>query len=276
MTESSTYLGVTSTVLAVITHYRYERWLAKSIESLLDQTRRPEAIVVLDDASPEPPIDIVKRYPQVALFRAAENAGPYLMLQAVFEAANYDSFLLQDADDWSSENRLAILLAAAEAKRAEMVGCQISSVFEDGLGPEAPFTVPEDPLSATLEHPTLHSLSMPTSLIAKALIQRTGGLATGLRFGADSEFTRRAIFTGRVINVPETCYFRRVHLQAATRTPDTGYGSPLRLSIQALVQERARFNVAQVLSAKPPNLAPLAFKGSAKLHHLTGPPISGL
>ena len=268
------YLTRRSTVLAVVTHYRYERWLAQSLESLTGQTRRPEAIVVLDDASPSPPTDIVARFPGVTLMRAERNGGPYRMLQALFDRAEYDAFLLQDADDWSSPERLEVMIAGAERRQAEMVGCQMTDVY-DGVAPQAPFVVPEDPLSATLDNPTRHVLTMGTSIVARSLIARVGGLSTGLRFGADSEFTRRALFAGTVVNVPERCYFRRIHPASATQSKETGYGSPLRTSIQARVQERARFNVAQVLAGLPPDLSPIERMAPSRLTHLAGPHLRG-
>src|SRR5271169_543436 len=138
-----------ASVLAVIPHYKYEKWLAQSIESVLAQTRPPDAIVVVDDASSQPPIDLVRRYPTVTLLVADRNRGPYAMLQAIFERTSYDVFMLQDADDWSTPDRLELLLSRAEEKRAEMAGCQISSVWED-ITPEPEFEFPEDVLSGLI------------------------------------------------------------------------------------------------------------------------------
>ncbi|KQT50293.1 hypothetical protein ASG52_25735 [Methylobacterium sp. Leaf456] len=268
------HLTSTSTVLAVVTHYRYERWLAQSLRSLLDQTRRPDAIVVVDDASVPPPTEIVQAFPEVTLMRAEANGGPYRLLQAIFAQAAFDAFMLQDADDWSHPERLALMLAAAERSRADMVGCQMTDVYE-GLSPQAPIVVPEDPLAAALQEPTRHVLTMGTSLIAKALVERSGGLSAGLRFGADSEFTRRALFAGTVVNIPDACYFRRIHAESATQSKETGYGSPLRRSIQLRVQERARHNVAQFLAGQPSDLTPLDPGESARLIHLAGPRLRG-
>jgi hypothetical protein len=128
----------TQRTLAVITHYRYERWLGQSIESLLRQSRPVDAIVVVDDASPTPPADIVRRYREVTLLTAEENGGPFAMLRAVLEGAPYDAFLLQDADDWSAPDRHATLLAASEATGAEMMGSQVTVLLMVGLGASTP------------------------------------------------------------------------------------------------------------------------------------------
>jgi len=258
--------------LAVVTHYRYERWLGDSIESLLRQSRPVDGIVVLDDASPTPPADVVRRYPEVTLLTAERNGGPYPMLRAVFEGAAYDAFLLQDADDWSAPGRHATLLAAAIATGAEMVGSQVTSVY-DGIPGEPEVEYPADARAAVLREPTFHPVLMSTSLLWRDLVTRVGGLSAGLRFGADSEFIRRAIFAGVVCNVPERCYFRRVHPRALTRAPETGYGSPARQAVQARLQERARQNVARVLAGLPPDLRPIEAGTPARLRHVCGPPL---
>jgi glycosyltransferase involved in cell wall biosynthesis len=263
-------LTETSTVLSVLPHYRNEQWLGEAIRSIRDQTRRPEAIVVVDDASSEPPVEIVERFPDVTLLHADRNVGPHAMLQAVFERAEFDAFMLQDSDDWSSSDRLSTLLKAAQGWGADMVGCQMSCVYE-GIDPEVPFVVPEDARAAVLANPTVHPVIMPSSVIAKALIERVGGLSTGLRFGADSEFIRRAIFVGRVFNVPECCYFRRVHPHSLTRAETTGYASPERRRLQSVLQERSRQNVERVLTGEPPDLTPLVVGEPVKLWHLAGP-----
>jgi glycosyltransferase involved in cell wall biosynthesis len=263
-------LDRTSSVLAVIVHYRYEQWLAQSIESLLYQSHPPAAIVVVDDASPQAPVEIVRQYPDVTLLVAEENRGPYALLQAIFDNAQYNAFALQDADDWSTPDRLHVLLTAADEQNAEMVGCQATSVFSD-IAPEPDFTLPRDARSAVLLNPTLHPVLMPTTVISRSLLQRAGGLSAGLRFGGDSEFIRRAIFAGRVINVPERCYQRRVHPGALTRAPATGYGSAARLALQPQLQERARENVARVLAGREPDLRPFCAGLSASLTHVAGP-----
>jgi GT2 family glycosyltransferase len=262
-------------VLAVITHYKYERWLGKSIESIVLQSRPPESIVVIDDASSNPPIDMVERFPTVTLLRAEQNCGPYALLQAIFEIADYDGFLLQDADDFSTPDRLETLITAAEREQAEMVGSQITSIYED-VAVESEIAVPLDPLTSVMENPTIHPIFMPASLVARELIRRVGGLATGLRIGADSEFARRAIFAGRVINVPKSCYFRRVHQDSLTRNAATGYGSDMRSAIQILLRERINSNVARVRAGLPPHLAPLETSQVSVLRYLAGPRLRGM
>ena len=132
-----------SSVLAVVPHYRCETWLAQCIDSLVTQTRPLEGIVVVDDASLEPPFEILHRFPQVTLLVAAENVGVYRLLQAVVDLTDYDAYMIQYYDDWSTPDRLAVLLAEAERTEAEMVGCQVEDVFCE-IKEEPPVKYPLD------------------------------------------------------------------------------------------------------------------------------------
>ena len=120
-----------SSVLALIPHFRCEEWLDDCLQSLLDQTRLLDGIVVIDDASDDPPLDIVERYPGVTLLHAERNVGPYRLIQQVMEDTHYDAYLFQDADDWSAPDRLELLLDGAERTGAELIGTQELRVFCD-------------------------------------------------------------------------------------------------------------------------------------------------
>src|SRR6185369_2214634 len=128
---NSPALNRNSSVLALIPHYRCEEWLSECLESLLAQTRPLDGIVIIDDASPHPPVEIVRKFPEVTLLTAAENGGPYRLIQEVINNTRYDAYLFQDADDWSTYDRLELLLDEAERTGAELVGSQELRVFCD-------------------------------------------------------------------------------------------------------------------------------------------------
>ena len=259
-----------SSVLALVPHYRCEEWLADCLESLVSQTRPPNGIVVLDDASDVPPIDIVRQFPQVTLLAAAENAGLFRLMQQGINDTRYDAYLFQDADDWSAQDRLAILLAAAERTGAELVGCQELRIFcEDGK--EVPVCFPFDVNAGLVEQPTGVPLLLGMSLVSRHLVMRIGGFATALRFEGDVELLRRAAHIARIVNVPRYCYFRRKRPGALTTAPDTGMQSLARARVQQATHERALQNAAAVARGESPVLEPYAKAGPVQLTHLWGP-----
>lgn len=258
-----------SSVAALIPHYRCERWLAECLESLVMQSRPPDAVVVIDDASDAPPADIVRRFPSVTLLRAASNVGPYRLIQQVIDETAYDAYLFQDADDWSAADRLELLLREAERTGAELIGSHELRSLGDGGG-RLPVCYPLDVNAALAEWPA-HPLLHPTSLTSRALVRRLGGFATGLRFGADTEFLRRAAHVARVVNLNYFSYFRRDRPGSLMTAPETGLGSPARSRLQETLDELAHQNAAAVARGQAPSLKPLATGPAVRLTHVRGP-----
>ena len=258
-------------ILALIPHRGCEPWLSRCLSSITQQSHPPTNIVVIDDASSKPPLEIVKTFSQVTLLRAAEQVGPYGLIQSTIEQTDYDAYLFQDADDWSSEDRLETLLTTAREYGAELVGSQEIRVFEPELQMQAvgyPIAV-NQALSQAPGHPLLH----PTSLVTRELVQRLGGFATGLGFGGDTEFLLRAHWMARIVNSPRYCYFRRKRPDSLTTAPATGLDSPARRSLTAKLKQRARANSLAAAQGNPLNLNPLVTKPPVQLQYLLGPPL---
>jgi glycosyltransferase involved in cell wall biosynthesis len=106
-------LPLDARVVALVPHHACEAWLEHCLASLVAQTRPLDGIVVIDDASAEPPAHIVARFPGVTLLTAASNVGPYRLVQQVIDRTDADAYLFQDADDWSAPDRLERLLLAS-------------------------------------------------------------------------------------------------------------------------------------------------------------------
>ncbi len=267
-------LGPSSSVCAVIPHFECEAWLPQAIESVLDQTRPPDAVVVVDDASPVAPFELVARYPEVTLLTAADNGGPYRLLQAVIDGSDHDAYLMQDADDWSAPDRLEVLLGAAEATGAELVGSHETRVLVDA-GDIVAVRYPADVNAALRTNPTGFALLHPTSLVGRSLARRLGGFATGMRFGGDAEFLRRAVHAATVVNANHFGYFRRKRAGSLTTDPATAHHSPERIAVQAEVAAVAAANARAVARGQPPQLGPWRRAPAPALSHLAGPPLRG-
>ena len=257
-------------VCALIPHYECEAWLGEALESVLCQTRALDGIVVIDDASPQPPVDIVREFPGVTLMSAATNSGPYRLIQSVIEATDFDAYLFQDADDWSAPDRLETLLAEAARHDAELVGSHEVRVLVD-QGDLVPVRYALDVNAALAAKPTAFPLLHPTSLVHRNLVHRLGGFATGMRFSGDAEFLRRAGHAARVVNADHFGYFRRKRAGSLTMSAQTGFTSPQRLAVQETLRERARVNAERVAAGQPPDLRPWRTAAPVELNHLLGP-----
>jgi hypothetical protein len=256
-------------VLALVPHYRCERWLGRCLAALVGQTRPPEAIAVLDDASPAPPRDIVAGFPGVTLLRARENGGPFRSVQAAIDGTDYDAYLFQDADDWSTEDRLALLLEAAERTGADLVGTQ-EMRFGHPAGCVSAFLYPVEAGRALIASP-FHAVLHPSSLVSRALVRRAGGFATGLRYGGDYEFQIRACFAGRMVNIDRYAFFRRSRPESLSRSPETGRDSAPRLAQDTQLLAGAFANRERAARGERPDLTPFRSAAPVVLDHLAGP-----
>lgn len=265
-------LSRASSVCALIPHYRCEAWLAQCLTSLLQQTRPLDAIAVIDDGSEVPPLAIAGHYPLVTLLGAPENMGPYRLVQQVIASTGYDAFLFQDADDWSTPDRLETLLAEAERTGAELVGSQVVPVACDEREVR-PVEYPRDGNDLLARKPASMPVLHPTSLVARDLVLRVGGFATALRFSADNEFQRRCGYVARIVNVPQALYHQRHRPGSLTSAPDTHLRSPARLQLRSGLVRRALENAERAAAGLPPDLTPYAVAEPIELRHLQGPPL---
>jgi glycosyltransferase involved in cell wall biosynthesis len=266
----SSPLGLHSSVLAIIPHFRCEEWLDDCLESLVTQTRPLDRIVVIDDCSGAPPVRAVEKFPDVTLLETDRNVGPYRIVQQIIEETGFDAYLFQDADDWSAPERLELLLRRAEDCGAELIGTQEIRIFCDEAE-VTPIAWPLDVNAQFEEKVTAFPLLHPTSIVSRDLVMRLGGFASGLRFSGDAEFLRRARFVGPVVNIPQHLYYRRIRQGSLTTAPETGLQSPERKRVMEMLWARARENAELVERGKQPDLAPIATAEPVRLRHLTGP-----
>jgi len=259
-----------SSVLALIPHFECEQYLDDCLAALTAQSRPLDGIVVIDDVSTTPPIDIVRRYPGVTLLVAEENSGPYRLVQQVINDTDYDAYLFQDADDWSAPDRLERLLEHAEATRADMIGSQEVRIFCDE--PETvPIQWPLDGNAPFAERPTAFPLLHPTTLVSRRAMMAAGGYSMGLRFGGDAEFLRRVHHVARCVNLPGYGYYRRVRQGSLTTAPATAIGTPARKQLMEETFARANANAERVARGEAPDLSPLRPGPAISLKRLCGP-----
>lgn len=205
----------------------------------------------------------------MTLWGSAQNVGPYRIAQSVIEATQYDAYLFQDADDWSSLDRLERLLEAAQSSGAELIGTQELMYLTENLFPNAYARDVNRALSRSKGYALLH----PSSLVSRDLVMRLGGYSSGMRFGGDLEFQLRAIYAARVRNLDQFCYFRRIRQNSLITSEATGLASPARRELQGRIWARADENRERTAGGKEALLKPIAPAGTLKLDHLMGPPL---
>jgi glycosyltransferase involved in cell wall biosynthesis len=93
-------------VTVVIPAYNAEDFLAEAIDSVLAQEYDgPIEVIVVDDGSTDRTAEVAEGYPEVRLFRQA-NQGPAVARNVAIEAANGEVIALLDSDDLMLPGRL--------------------------------------------------------------------------------------------------------------------------------------------------------------------------
>lgn len=95
----------------IIPVYNGEAFVAKAIESCLQQTMLPDEIVVIDDASKDDTISIVQSFnsPLIKLEQNKKNSGPSFSRNRGMQLADADWILFLDADDVFHPEKIKII-----------------------------------------------------------------------------------------------------------------------------------------------------------------------
>ncbi len=86
-------------VSAVIPAYNNALYIARAIQSVLDQTRLPDEIIVVDDGSTDNTAEVVRSFGAKVILIQQENAGASVARNTGIQAARSDWIVFLDADD---------------------------------------------------------------------------------------------------------------------------------------------------------------------------------
>jgi hypothetical protein len=237
-------------VSVFVPSWRCREWLPRAVESAVAQGWPDVEVCVVADDCDDVDDELLRRFPTVAFARTNRQTGPYGIANLLLAATRGDFVAFQDADDWSTPDRVEIQVDHLQVMRYD--GCGSWALSVDVHGDPVGFeTYPEEPtleLREALGHPILH----PTVVYRRPALERAGGFDAGTRFGADTEFFYRTCTTLELGNVPRFLYRRTVRPQALTQTRETGFGSPARTVYLDRITEAA----AAVLRGAAPPAAP--------------------
>jgi glycosyltransferase involved in cell wall biosynthesis len=103
-TEPEAEAGRTPALSVTVTNYNYGHYLPKAIESILDQSFDDFELVVIDNASTDDSLEVLKRYAnadgRVRIIAHAENQGLFASLRESCDVSRGRYRVHVDADDW--------------------------------------------------------------------------------------------------------------------------------------------------------------------------------
>ncbi len=210
----------------IVPAYNTEKYVAQAIESVLQQTEEAFEIIVIDDASTDATVEVVKSFSdsRLRLIVNEKNGGVSCARNRALEEARGEWIALLDSDDWYSPNRLEKLLEAAVLTEADLIADDVYFVQNDLekasgtlFSVNQEFNQPKHISSLTFVKLNMESAkSSPHLGLTKPiikhdfLIQNQLRYNEGLNFAEDYHLYLMCLARGaKFITIPEGYYFYR-------------------------------------------------------------------
>ncbi len=198
--------------------YNAEPYIARAIDSILEQTLADIELIVGDDQSTDGTWDLIQTYAtkdkRVHGFRNEENRGQYATTNRAAAMARAPLLAGMDADDVSLPTRLEKQVELLEARpEIAVLGSYVSHANDSeeilSLSPTGPTTVAEFEELRRRGEPTL--VFGGTAMYRRELFEKVGGFDGSLRTAGDLEFCDRMADHGAIIAMPEPLLLYRIY-----------------------------------------------------------------
>lgn len=90
----------------IVTTYNSAAFIENCIDSLLNQSIKNIEIIVIDDASTDATVALLKKYPSIKVIELNENCGTYHARNVGIQHSSGEFITFQDSDDWSHPERV--------------------------------------------------------------------------------------------------------------------------------------------------------------------------
>jgi glycosyltransferase involved in cell wall biosynthesis len=213
-------------VSVVVPCHDHERFVARAIASVLDQTLDDLELIVVDDGSRDESVAAVhellrERGDSRARVFAQRNLGAHAALNAGLARARGRFVAFLNSDDRFAVDRLQIMTAALDERAADFAFSEVA--YEDALGRDVTFEGGE-PLRYLLKQAEIASypelvyalldfnvtISSGNVVMRRSLAERIGGFAP-LLYCHDWDFALRAVRAGEAVYVDRALYHYRFH-----------------------------------------------------------------
>jgi len=123
-------------VSVIMSCHNNERYINKSIDSILNQSHRNIELIVIDDASTDNTLSILFSYEKsdarVRVFSNQENLGLTKSLNKLIKYVKGDYIARHDADDYSDSNRISLQLQYMQNSFSQVLGTFCYLIDDEG------------------------------------------------------------------------------------------------------------------------------------------------
>jgi glycosyltransferase involved in cell wall biosynthesis len=211
-------------VSVVIPTYNYGRFITDAIRSVLDQTRPPAEIIVVDDGSTDETRAVVNSFADEVRYIHQNNAGICAARNRGVSESTSELIAFLDADDiWEPTNLEKQVSRFEGDESIGLVHCAMRE-FDDETGETTRFHLEggEDGVADNLllwEGPVIAGPGGGVTVSRKAFDQ-VGGFDTRMKVGEDWDFCYRVARLFKVAFVAEPLINYRNHKAASHRNVD--------------------------------------------------------
>jgi glycosyltransferase involved in cell wall biosynthesis len=210
----------------IILSYNYEKYIVKTIQSVLDQTFRDFEVIVVDDASSDRSCEVVRSFDdsRIRLYFNEKNLGGSASYNRAVGLCRGEYLVNLDADDWIDRRKTEIQLQAfARTPALDILGTYV--LFVDPTGNkhsqstkfEAATNRPYD-FNLIGTWVVSNSLCRSSTMFRRSVHDRIGAYEPTMVRAPDYELWTRALREGcRFGIVEEPLTFYRMHSEGLTR-----------------------------------------------------------
>lgn len=205
-------------ISVIIPAYNSENTIEIAIQSILDQTYSNLELIICDDGSQDRTLELIKSFKddRIKILLNEHNLGNLLTTNKLLESCQGDFIALQDADDYSSKDRLEKQISKIKEKNVDLVSSSVGLVFKNRV--MRVIRNPEYPLNF------MNRIQVPiiwgACLFKKEIYKNIGGFDLVFnRIGAaDYNWLQRASINYNFYNIQEVLYFYRQHGSSFTKS----------------------------------------------------------
>jgi succinoglycan biosynthesis protein ExoO len=183
---------IRSGVSVYMAAHNAEEWIERAILSCLQQTMSPLEVIVVDDASTDRTVEVVRGIvdPRVRLEVLVSNIGPGPARNVALELARGEWLAMMDADDEMAPTRLEVLHRATMEEPRQEIFTDIVSRHGSAGAPSSAGAdaVPKPPFQLLTGADLLRRNLGAKPYFRAELLQRTGARYPDFRAAEDTSF----------------------------------------------------------------------------------------
>jgi len=226
-------------VSVILPVFNNRKYLAESIESILNQTHKDFELMICDDKSTEPVWDIINSYKdkRIVKFHNIENMGVPFTVNRMMDESTGDCFTQQASDDISDITRLGKGVALFN-KGYDFVMCRAKKINEQGQEIKNPWMEDINQYDANHIRKNIgikNFICGGAAMWSRKVFETIGYFDPKMIIAQDYNYWIRTLARFKVGIVNERLYTHRDH----PKSHRTIRGKSLGINFAVLAQERA-------------------------------------